>query len=576
MFWSLGLPSKQSMEVNPETGGNNAENFAAGVGQSLVSTGRGIRQLWNYATGDEADLAALDAEEAEARKIDERLLGTKAGRTGQIAGHVGQILIPAAGAAKGASLLGKGIGLTRALPAIMAAEGAVGGVAGAVQPTVEGESHLQNAKEGAILGAAIPGLGAVAKPIIKTGVKIATPLTWLAKNSAPYGLVRAGQEIGNVVGGMAQKYGAKGKAAAEEAVAKALQVSKDEGKALVSQIRRNVDIPHAALGRALREHVDEWGRDVPDVLKSRINKALGDADIVRPTTVKPPKPPKPKVEKEAKPPTTKKETEGQKLKRLQAENNARDMLRVEREASEAAKRIAAMRPKVGDAARAPGEVKTVYAGGRKPPSLAEGRGPGGKLSAAQKAEAKAKALRTQLGKAPVPGESAELYAARMRRYEKGRPPDRVSYGERGNVRPFDPLEVMSARRGTKLGKKEYEAARYDARHKVPLPKDIDKGIPKPPPRVMQGPAEGPRIKGKDVDEILHIIEADTSKGLRGESMKRLRNVLEGHVEQNLTEAERKALAAARAKALKGDIPVPPFRVPTSVKRQAIREAASRK
>lgn len=141
-------------EFDPTAGMTWPELGAAGVGQSLVSTGRGARQIWNYLTGDKEELARLNAEENEARKADAALLATGAGRLGQIGGHILQALIPGAGVAKlaGAARLGTA--------GIVGAESAMGGALGGLQPTVDGESRASNVKTGATIGAVLPFGGA--------------------------------------------------------------------------------------------------------------------------------------------------------------------------------------------------------------------------------------------------------------------------------------------------------------------------------------------------------------------------------------------------------------------------------
>ena len=584
MFWSLGLPSAQSMEVNPETGGNDMQNFAAGVGQSLVSTGRGIRQLWNTATGDEEDLAALEREEAEARKIDEKLLGTKAGRTGQIAGHVGQALVPAAGAAKGASLLGKALQLKHTLPAIVAAESAVGGGLGALEPTTEDESRLQNVKTGAVIGGGIPVLGRAVKPLADVTKRSAGSLAWLAKNMTPLAAVRIAEALHLPFKTAKEAKEAIARTGAARAMEEALGTAKAEGKAAVSRIQRAVDVPHAALGRSLREHVDEWGKDVPDVLRNKIKKALGD-DAPRPAGRKPEFPEKPKPEKppkEPKAPTTKKETEGQKLKRQAMENDAK------RAREEMIRLAAGAKPRVGDAGRAPGPVHTITS--PQKPKIPD------PVNRAEKMERKANALRRGT-EPPKPTGNAEADKRAMERWAAGRDPSKPFSGlpnQRNDPlltqratrnkanKPVDvPPQATPEYKRTQLpieraNKKRlqgvYQEARASSAQKPRLPADKPKGPPAPP-RVPHGPSEGPRIKGSDLDDILDIIGTDTSKGVRAEGNRRLAALIEGHLEGSLSEAERTALRAARTRALKGDpTKLPGFLIKPSVKRQTIRAA----
>jgi hypothetical protein len=144
---------------------NDYELAAAGMGQSVESNARGLKQMGHQALasgmfplykmllggGEQADIDKLQQEEANARQTDEALLETGAGRGGQIGGHVLQAAIPGGGAARLAATAG------RALPAVMAAEGLAGGGMSAAAPTVKGESRGLNTAKGALISALIPG-----------------------------------------------------------------------------------------------------------------------------------------------------------------------------------------------------------------------------------------------------------------------------------------------------------------------------------------------------------------------------------------------------------------------------------
>lgn len=563
MFWSLGLPSYQSMEVDPETGGNRAQNVVAGVGQSLMSTGGGIRQLWNQMTGDEEEYARLLQEEEENRKIDEKLLDNAWGRGGQIGGHVAQWLVPAGEVAKGASALGKAMKLKRTLPLIVGSESLLGGAAGTTQPVTEDESRLANAKSGAIWGGAIPVGGRLLKPVADVAKRSAGAMAWAAKNMTPLAVVKVAEALHMPYKQAKEMFQSAKESEAAKVAAEVLGKAKTEGQEAVSRIHRAVEVPHAALGRALREHVGEWGRDVPDVVKNKISKLLGD-DIPRPQGQKPVLPEKPKPIKQpkeevAKP--AKKETEGQKIKRLQAENNAREMARLERQAEEAARKIAAMRPKAGDAGKLPGEVKTTYPNGGGP------------------AAAGAKRV------VPKPALRAMVKGLRSKVTDEFLDPLEVMAGTRsaaatgGKRLPaaFDasratPEAKRMMRQSMKDNAAEYAEARAASASKPRLPADKPKPAPAPP-RVSHGPSEGPRIKGSDLDDLLTILRSDTSKGVKGEGVQRLIGTIEDHLGRGLSDTERASLNAARARALKGDpAKLPEFLIKPSVKRQVIRSA----
>lgn len=175
-----GLPSfappAPVERYDPTEGMSPAGKILAGMGQATSSTIRGGRQLFNYLTGDQAELARLNEEENEARRLDAPLLSTGWGRAGQIAGHVAQAAIPGTAVARGVRAAGGG---TKAL---IAAEAALGGATGALQPTVQGESRAANAKTGAIIGGAIPaasaawqGLKQMPASVLAHAIRMASP-----------------------------------------------------------------------------------------------------------------------------------------------------------------------------------------------------------------------------------------------------------------------------------------------------------------------------------------------------------------------------------------------------------------
>lgn len=157
----IGMPQDQTV-YDPTEGMSFGEKALVGAGQSFASTGRGIQQLWNYATGDEEDLARLQKEEEEARRLDAPLLATAGGRIGQVGGHILQSIVPAGGVAKGAKALQvlapflKG-GALRNIATVSAAEGVGGGLMGALEPTIKGEHRGSNVATNAVLSALFPG-----------------------------------------------------------------------------------------------------------------------------------------------------------------------------------------------------------------------------------------------------------------------------------------------------------------------------------------------------------------------------------------------------------------------------------
>jgi hypothetical protein len=124
-------------------------NAAAGVGQSLYQTARGIGQVFGNVS--EADVE-------EARRLDAPLMRTGGGQLGQIAGSVAQIVGPGAVAkAAGAPAMVSNALMPTSLPGNIAQ----GAAFGALQPVGEDESRLLNTAVGAGaggLGYAVPGM----------------------------------------------------------------------------------------------------------------------------------------------------------------------------------------------------------------------------------------------------------------------------------------------------------------------------------------------------------------------------------------------------------------------------------
>ena len=125
--------------VDPTDGMSTTEKVLAGVGKGMVDVGRGIGQRVGLVS--EKDVA-------ESRKRDEALMNTGAGAVGsglgQFALAAPLLAVPGANTVAGAAV--------------------VGGLGGAAQPTVEGESALRNTATGAVIGAGSQwGLGKAAE-----------------------------------------------------------------------------------------------------------------------------------------------------------------------------------------------------------------------------------------------------------------------------------------------------------------------------------------------------------------------------------------------------------------------------
>lgn len=234
------------------------QKFLGGMGQSFDSTGRGARQVWNYLTGDDEELAQLKQEEAERRVSDAPLLSTGAGRTGQIAGYAAQSLAPGGAALRGLRAAKAGTG------AIIAAEGTLGAVQGGLQATVEGESRTKNAIVGGTIGAALPGgvaagrtagsaLTGVAHAINPTLGRMSTVVnagSALARRSATKVRAAAGKKIGELTDNI--------RVPLTNAMVKELRAARDSiANSIPRDLARNIDTmlsfgPNAKLkGRQL-------------------------------------------------------------------------------------------------------------------------------------------------------------------------------------------------------------------------------------------------------------------------------------------------------------------------------------
>lgn len=115
-------------------GMSGIEKFNAGMGKAVYDLGRGAGQLTGYLDQKDID---------EARKLDAPLMKTSEGSWGNVTGNVlssvPAAFVPGANTAVGASLIGAGMG--------------------ALQPTSEGESRINNAAIGGAAGLAGYGLG---------------------------------------------------------------------------------------------------------------------------------------------------------------------------------------------------------------------------------------------------------------------------------------------------------------------------------------------------------------------------------------------------------------------------------
>lgn len=155
--------------VDPTQGMSGLDKLLAGVGRSVVETGRGLQQLAGRRS---------DEQVAEDRRIDEPLLGTGMGMVGNIAGGAIQMMAPVPGAA--AARVGSIAG--RAAPFVGAA--GRGAAFSASQTVGEGESRAGNAAIGGALGAVGQGVASGAGALAQRARSALTPAVQSAIQNA--------------------------------------------------------------------------------------------------------------------------------------------------------------------------------------------------------------------------------------------------------------------------------------------------------------------------------------------------------------------------------------------------------
>lgn len=147
--------------ANPTEGMSTAERFFAGFGKQLADWGRGAQQLnaGDATVSPEAGIATaattvdqsarraqLDADEAEARKLDAPLMSTTPGKVGAMAASAAPFVLAPEGYAGAAG---------------------AGALEGLLAPTQGGESRAANAALGAGAGVAGQAVGALAGRLIR-------------------------------------------------------------------------------------------------------------------------------------------------------------------------------------------------------------------------------------------------------------------------------------------------------------------------------------------------------------------------------------------------------------------------
>jgi hypothetical protein len=172
------------------------ENFGSGAMASLKKTYLGLKQLATYVTGNpEARQAVND----EIKRMEEEYgpaLNTTAGKVGEVAGTIGQFVVPGMAAAK----IGKAIPATAAIASkLFGAPGSIGraavtaGAFEGVQPNLPGNTRmedllLQRAARAAVGAGAGATIGAVANKLTRPGVKQLPILNGIEKEAERVGL----------------------------------------------------------------------------------------------------------------------------------------------------------------------------------------------------------------------------------------------------------------------------------------------------------------------------------------------------------------------------------------------------
>lgn len=207
---TITVTAKRNLNAGNDALGTDFQNYLAGIGKSLVDTGRGTaqtvagtvaqaieptRRLYaGLGNNDAATLLgkpaaineALKQEQSAVNERDAALMGTKAGLAGDITGQAALVLAP--GAALKVARVGAVPGALESalLPETVRGAAIQGGVQGAVQPLTADESDQQRLNSAAVGGVAGAG-GAVIPRVIgavgRTGKALVAPFTEGGQNS---------------------------------------------------------------------------------------------------------------------------------------------------------------------------------------------------------------------------------------------------------------------------------------------------------------------------------------------------------------------------------------------------------
>lgn len=183
----LASSTAQTQPVhNPTEGMSTFQKVAAGFGKSIHDTGLSLEQLGSNVPGlnklDMFNPKQVQQSIDESKKLDAPLISTGAGLSGNIAGNIGQALLPG-GVLKAAGIAAKARGATTLASALSdyggmalapktALQGITTGAAIAnMIPVASDESRIVNTLGGAAAGGVVPAIGSA----IRTGKAIIEP-----------------------------------------------------------------------------------------------------------------------------------------------------------------------------------------------------------------------------------------------------------------------------------------------------------------------------------------------------------------------------------------------------------------
>lgn len=293
------------------------ETVMAGIGQSFDSAlhkgNKLVHQLGGVLGMDnEEELARLDEETRDRRAIDQQLVNTPGGRTGQMIGDAGQavLLTAATGGLGGAALRGAsaipgvartGQAAARALPTAtraarsgaakaIALDATAGGAQGALIDTTTDESTGENVAEQAAWGALFPGLGVAKK--YAGPVAEATGLATLGRGALNALSLVPLPWIGSGAGHLLQR-GIDKKRAIRDEFRTAVGLRNQEAREMIAAAKPATDAAKKAASRAeqaanqqARAEYDLNKRLIEDTVKKRAGadmQAIGRSYEVRST-----------------------------------------------------------------------------------------------------------------------------------------------------------------------------------------------------------------------------------------------------------------------------------------------------